>query len=236
MVLNLGRRRLGGLVRLTVGVLFAAPALACESNLVGPEETTAQTDTQTDAQTETASKPTSPPASDVVPPEKITPPDAGALVLLETSKAGLPVVALDVAGRVYQVELAHTPAARARGMGGRRSFPAGTAMLFVHPDDLARRYWMKGCLVPIDIAFLDREGRITAMHRMPAAPPRGDRESMAAYEARLMRYPSRRAARYALEIPSGDLEALGLRVGQRLPLPHGPLQATARSATFPPGG
>ena len=232
MVVSRGRGRLGSFARSTAGLLFAASglALACEPPQKPP------VDPPGPGPAETASGERETPArGSGVPPEKVTPPDATALTLLETSRSGLPVVGLEIEGRLYRVELAHTPAARARGMGGRRTFPTGTAMLFVHPDDLARRYWMKGCLVPIDIAFLDREGRITAMHRMPAAPPRRERESMAAYEARLMRYPSRRGARYALELPSGDLETLGLRVGQRLPLPHAPLRAIARATDLPAG-
>ncbi len=232
MVVSRGRGRRGPFARSIVGLWFFAPglALACEP----PQEPPVDLPAPGPAETISGEKDRLA-RGNGVPPEKVTPPEATALTLLETSRSGLPVVGLEIEGRIYRVELAHTPAARARGMGGRRSFPPGTAMLFVHPDDLARRYWMKGCLVPIDIAFLDREGRITAMHRMPAAPPRRERESVAAYEARLMRYPSRRGARYALELPSGDLESLGLRVGQRLPLPHAPLQAIARATDRPTG-
>lgn len=211
-------------ISLLAGAASPPPPAPPSSGQTGSDEPAAEERQTSDRET----------AGRSVPAEKVTPPNARALILLERSDAGLPIIGLDIAGQVYRVELAHTPASRARGMGGRRTFPAGTAMLFVHPDDLGRRYWMKGCLVPIDIAFLDRQGRITAMHRMPPPPPRGERESQAAYEARLLRYPSRRGARYALELPSGDLERLGLRVGQVLPLPHAPLQATARFATVPP--
>lgn len=159
--------------------------------------------------------------------DQITAPDSDRLLLLGPSKANLPRVGLVFKGERFDVELASTIESRGRGMGGRKSFPAGTAMLFVNPGDRVRRYWMKNCLVDIDVAFIDRFGRITAMHRMPAEPPRRPRESTASYQARLKGYPSRRPARYALEVPPGDLDRLGFRVGDVLPMPHAPLQATA---------
>ena len=159
--------------------------------------------------------------------DQITPPDSDRLLLLGRSKAGLSRVGLAFKGERFDVELASTIERRARGMGGRPTFPAGTAMLFVNPGDRVRRYWMKNCLVDIDVAFIDRFGRITAMHRMPAEPPKGPRESTASYQARLKGYPSRRPARYALELPAGDLDRLGFQLGDVLPMPHAPLQATA---------
>ncbi len=163
-----------------------------------------------------------------IPAERLTPPDATKLRFLDESAAGLPVVGLQVGDTRYAVELVTTDATRAKGMGGRRAFPAGTAMLFVNPDDRVRRYWMVDCLVDIDVAFIDRFGRITAMHRMKAEPPRGRGERADRYTSRLKRYSSRRPARYALELPSGELTRLGLKVGQALPMPHAPLQALAR--------
>ena len=182
------------------------------------------------------SPPVSPPAREpepAPPPHgvseaELTSPDAARLQELRRSAAKLPVIGLRVGDTRYAVELATTDASRARGMGGRRTFPPGTAMLFVNPNDVIRRYWMLDCLVDIDVAFIDRFGRITAMHRMKAAPPRGSGERVDRYTSRLPRYSSRRPARYALELPKGELSRLGLKVGQEIPLPHLPLQALAR--------
>jgi uncharacterized membrane protein (UPF0127 family) len=157
----------------------------------------------------------------------LTPADADTLTVLRTSDAGMSVIAIEIAGERYEVELAIAARDRARGLGGRERFPSGTGMLFVHSDDQHRRYWMKDCLVDMDIAFVDRQGRIVAMHRMPTEPPRGSNESISAYQSRLPGYPSRRPARYALEVPPGDLERLGLRLGDTLPIPRAPLDALA---------
>ena len=178
--------------------------------------------------TEPQGRPSPVPPPHGVGEEELTEPEADTLLQLRRSPADLPVIGLRIGDTRYAVELATTNASRARGMGGRRSFPSGTAMLFVNPNDVVRRYWMLDCLVDIDVAFIDRFGRVTAMHRMKAAPPRGSGERMDRYTSRLTRYSSRRPARYALELPTGELTRLGLKVGQTIQLPHRPLQALAR--------
>lgn len=200
----------------------------------------ASLETPADASPEAAPpSPSEPPANPASNPSSnrgpLTTPDAEKLVVLRESDAGLPVIAIEVVGERYEVELAATHASRMRGMGGRKRFPKGTGMLFVHPDDGYRNYWMKDCFVPMDVAFLDREGRILAMHRMAIEPPRAANESPSAYSARLKRYPSRRQARYALEVPYGDLKRLKLRVGQTLPLPRAPLDELAAREPIAPG-
>ncbi|MAC19506.1 MAG: hypothetical protein CMJ23_07545 [Phycisphaerae bacterium] len=191
------------------------PTTEPEANPKAPQRSTGQPEPNQDP---ASSRPTA---------DQITAPDSDRLRPLGRSKADLLRVGLVFKGERFDVELASTIESRGRGMGGRKTFPAGTAMLFVNPGDRVRRYWMKNCLVDIDVAFIDRFGRITAMHRMPAEPPRRPRESTASYQARLKGYPSRRPARYALELPAGDLDRLGFRVGEVLPMPHAPLQATA---------
>lgn len=122
-------------------------------------------------------------------------------------------VALD--GHTFDLEPAMTAAARQQGLSGRESIDAEGGMLFVFPDDEVRvqGFWMKDCLVDIDIIFLDREGLITAMHHMPVEPP-NERESPR------RTYSSRRPAQFAIELKGGTLEGLNLKVGQRVDFPR----------------
>ncbi|MCH2162783.1 MAG: DUF192 domain-containing protein [Phycisphaerales bacterium] len=158
-------------------------------------------------------------------PEQAAPPP---FEILRRSPHGLPVVAIQVANKRYEMEIAATDSQRRRGFGGRTELPPGSGMLFVHPDDTLRRFWMKDCLIDIDIAFLDGQGRIVALHRMKKEPPRRDGERLSSYEDRLTRYPSRRPARYALEFQAGTLDRLKLKVGQSVPLPHEELRKLTR--------
>ena len=48
-----------------------------------------------------------------------------------------------------------------RGLMNRESVPNGTGMLFVYgPNAGQRRFWMKDTVVPLDIIFIDSDGRV----------------------------------------------------------------------------
>ena len=49
-----------------------------------------------------------------------------------------------------------------RGLMDRESLPNGTGMLFIYPDEMVgqRKFWMKNTLIPLDIIFVDSEGRV----------------------------------------------------------------------------
>ena len=64
-----------------------------------------------------------------------------------------------------EAELAATPDARSRGLMGRASLAEGAGMLFVFPTQVLTGFWMKGTLIPLDIAFI-REGRVVEVRTM----------------------------------------------------------------------
>jgi uncharacterized membrane protein (UPF0127 family) len=98
-------------------------------------------------------------------------------------------------------------------MGHRKSIPKGTGMLFsfLRAEPLA--FVMRDCLVPIDIAYLDSQGRVVAIHSMAVEPPRQRGESLIDYEERLPGYTSDAPAQFAIEVAGGSFAALGLAVG-----------------------
>jgi uncharacterized membrane protein (UPF0127 family) len=118
-----------------------------------------------------------------------------------------------LSGIAYELEIASDPATRTRGLSDRDAIDARGGMLFVFPDDATRVFWMRDCKVDIDIAFLDRSGRVVAAHRMKVEPPRLPSESDTEYLSRLRQYPSLAPARFAVELRAGSLSALGLSVG-----------------------
>jgi uncharacterized protein len=123
-----------------------------------------------------------------------------------------------IANETFDMELALTEEQRTRGMGGRESFPEGGGMLFVFAESEPRAFWMYDCLIDIDVIFLDGRGVVTAAHRMAAEPPRRDDESEQDYQNRLRHYSSRRPAQFAIELPAGSIERLGVRVDDRIEL------------------
>ena len=76
-------------------------------------------------------------------------------------------------------------------------------MLFVFPRAKPLRFWMKGCLVDLDIAFIGPDMRVVAVRTMRAGADRGN----------YVTYSSVHPAQYALEVRAGGLAAAGVRTG-----------------------
>jgi uncharacterized membrane protein (UPF0127 family) len=68
--------------------------------------------------------------------------------------------------RTVRLEVAADPAARARGLMGRRQVPEGTGMVFLYPADVREAFWMKNTLVPLSIAFVAADGRVVSVAEM----------------------------------------------------------------------
>ncbi len=124
-------------------------------------------------------------------------------------------VGIDLGGERFVVELAVEPAAQHRGLSGRDHIEALGGMLFAYPSPRAMQFVMRECLVPIDIAFLDRRGAVLAVHAMQVETPRQPWETPRQYEQRLRRYTSPAGAQFALELAGGRLRELGIDVGSR---------------------
>jgi hypothetical protein len=124
-----------------------------------------------------------------------------------------------IGGQEFELEVVTTEEAIQRGLGGRTSIPHDGGMLFVFPNAQVRRFWMKDCLIDMDIMFLSALGRITAIHEMTAEPPRDENETEEAYELRLKGYTSLVTAQYAIELEHGRIAALGLKQGQKVAIP-----------------
>jgi uncharacterized protein len=112
---------------------------------------------------------------------------------------------LQAAGRPavrVRLEVAADPAARARGLMGRRELPAGTGMVFLFPADVREAFWMKDTLLPLSIAFVAADGRVVDVQEM--TPCRRDP---------CRSYPPAGPYRYAVELPAGALRAAGVGPG-----------------------
>lgn len=105
----------------------------------------------------------------------------------------------------FQVEIADTPQARERGLMFRKHMPAGQGMLFVFPADEPVAFWMRNTLIPLDLIFIERSGRIIRV--APMAKP---------LDETLIE--SGGAVRYVLELNGGEAARRGIRAGDKLVL------------------
>jgi uncharacterized membrane protein (UPF0127 family) len=131
-------------------------------------------------------------------------------------------------GEEFDCELCLDQPSRSAGMGARTEFPAGTAMIFVHPRPALLNFWMKDCLIDMDMVMVDENGVICALHEAVRERLRSKGESLQDYEDRLRRYSSNRRAKYVVEFPSGTIARLKPQLGQRIAIDWKSLDARAK--------
>lgn len=61
---------------------------------------------------------------------------------------------------LVEVEVAQTPEQRQRGLMGREELDADAGMIFLYFEATKGGFWMKNTLIPLSIAFFDRDGEI----------------------------------------------------------------------------
>jgi uncharacterized protein len=137
----------------------------------------------------------------------------------------LPIEEVQIKGVLFELELALTPEERAEGLMGREKIAKNGGMLFIfpaeppYPNDLG--FWMKNCLMPIDLLFLDPTGRVVAVHEMePPMPGTPDHE--------LPTYRSGVPAQFAIELKGGRAAELGVTNGDVIELRFEELLEMAR--------
>jgi uncharacterized protein len=64
------------------------------------------------------------------------------------------------------VEVADSSLERSRGLSGREELAETAGMVFLVPEPTESSFWMKDTLIPLSVAFWDREGRIFRIHDM----------------------------------------------------------------------
>lgn len=105
-------------------------------------------------------------------------------------------------------EVARTPEERQQGLMYREELAEGRGMLFVFDRPEVRSFWMQNTYIALDIAYMDEGKRI--MNILAMEPLSNDL------------YESTGPALFALEVPQGWFEAMGIREGDRAEIIFGP--------------
>lgn len=64
----------------------------------------------------------------------------------------------------FSVELALSQRQKMQGLMNRTSMPVDAGMLFMFNNEQERGFWMKNTLIPLDMIFIKRDGRIHHIH------------------------------------------------------------------------
>ncbi len=136
-------------------------------------------------------------------------------------------VTVQIGDELFTVEVVNDDAGRIQGLMGVTEISPTGGMIFIFPTSQVRSFWMAGCLVDIDVMFLDPQGRVTALHTMKVEPPQRAEEARSTYELRLPLYSSGYPAQFAIEVRAGTLQRLSVEVNSKVPLDLTRLKAVA---------
>lgn len=100
------------------------------------------------------------------------------------------------------VEIANDPIKRENGLMDRKSMGKNNGMLFKFPYARRLSFWMKNTYIPLDIAYVDDNGKILQIEQMS---PLNTRAIVSNHECR-----------YALEVNKGWFKDNGIKVGNYL--------------------
>lgn len=140
-----------------------------------------------------------PPATSTAPPTTGAPgSDPSGPVVLPGSPIEWEVRNVTLGGARWTVAIADTPELRARGLMGVTDLGPVDGMLFVYPEPVESRFWMRDTLLYLDIAFFDASGELLAVLAMEPCTT----ESCPRYDPGV-------AFRWALEAVPGRFAGLG---------------------------
>lgn len=115
----------------------------------------------------------------------------------------LEIVTTDGRTLTLQVELADSPEERRRGLMFRQEMAPDHGMLFDFGRTAMISMWMRNTVLPLDMVFANRKGRIVHIH-----------EGAVPYSEEVIS--SRRRVYYVLELNAGIVAELGIAEGDRL--------------------
>ncbi len=106
----------------------------------------------------------------------------------------------------FAIDLANTPASRAKGLMFVQDLPDDKGMLFDFGEEREVSFWMRNTFIPLDMIFVAADGTIKNIHAN--ARPH-DQTGI----------PSKFPVRFVFEIAGGRAAEIGLEVGDKMSHP-----------------
>ncbi len=114
----------------------------------------------------------------------------------------LPTVVLSIGDTQLTTEIASTGNQRYMGLSFRQTLQENEAMLFVYHAEQPLVFTMRNTLIPLSIAYISDQFVINEIHDMPVGPNQT--------------FPSKRNAKYALEVNQGWFERNNVKPGDTI--------------------
>lgn len=107
----------------------------------------------------------------------------------------------------YKIELAKTTAQRSKGLSSRKTLCKDCGMLFIFGFETNLPFWMKDTLIPLDMIWLDKNGKIV------------DIQTITEINSTKI-YQNQSPAKYVLELNANDSQKINLKIGDIIQLPN----------------
>ena len=130
----------------------------------------------------------------------------------EPSPQNLPLVEASLAENQLRIMLARSDAEKRQGLMYYTDLSDDQGMLFVYDEPIQMSFWMKNTYIPLDLVFFDQDLLIAEM--IPGMIP-----GNGVPDYLLPRYQSVEKVQFALELASGTIQNLGLKIGDQLKIP-----------------
>jgi len=108
-------------------------------------------------------------------------------------------------GKNFKIEVAETEAQEQRGLMYRTSMPDDHGMLFIFDKPDIINFWMHNTRIPLDIIFLDKDGKVLVIHNRQPMDDTGMGPDS--------------PAQYVIELNLGAADKLGLKKGDKVEIP-----------------
>ncbi len=92
-------------------------------------------------------------------------------IVPEGTPQALPLVTLRVGKASLETQIAASPAQQETGLMYRTSLGDNSGMIFLLGNPARATFWMKNTLIPLSVAFIDKNGVILEIHDMSPAQP-----------------------------------------------------------------
>ena len=113
-------------------------------------------------------------------------------------------------GLPFLAEVAATDAERARGLMYRQSLAKDRCMIFLFEEDKHNAFWMKNCLISLDMVFVRADGTVVEIaENVPPLSPMFQGYDVPTYGGSV---PSRNVVEFA----AGTVRRIGLKKGDRI--------------------
>ncbi|OHD08574.1 MAG: hypothetical protein A2086_13070 [Spirochaetes bacterium GWD1_27_9] len=123
-------------------------------------------------------------------------------VIFSCYTSDFPKVEIKMKDKIYKIEVAVTEKQREKGLMLRKTLDKNSGMLFIYGRSQNLYFYMKNTFLPLDIAFIDSEGKIINIEKMQPL----DETTIS----------SKGEAMYALEVNRGFFERINIKVGDKI--------------------